>query len=171
MVVLLVPLFDIFWVSMMLILISIYDAIAVWKSKHMIKLAEFTTESNLFAGLMVNYKDTKGKTSFVLKHQPQETSTKKTAKRKSGYRQAILGGGDIIFPLLFTGAVLNWLLQLGFTKQYAFGLSLIVTLGATSALTYLFFTAKKDRFYPAMPFISAGCFLGLIVLLTVLQLI
>lgn len=166
--ILLVPLFDVFWASIMLILISIYDAIAVWKSKHMIELAEFTTESNLFAGLLVNYKEQKGKTSILMKH--KETTPVKS-KKQSGHRQAILGGGDIVFPLLFSGAVLNWLLELGYTKQYAFGLTLIVTLGVTSALTYLFFTAKKDRFYPAMPFISAGCFLGLIVLLTVLQFI
>ncbi len=177
--ILLVPLFDVFWASMMLIIISIYDAIAVWKSKHMIDLANFTTESNLFAGLLVNYSEKKGKTAIILKNEEQKKSSskvsaKKTTKskpKKSSVRQAILGGGDIVFPLLFTGSILIWLLELGYTKQYAFGLSLIVTAGATAALTYLFFTAKKDRFYPAMPFISAGCFLGLIVLLTVLQII
>lgn len=177
--VLMVPLLDVFWASIMLILISIYDAIAVWKSKHMISLANFVTESNLFAGLLVNYKTTKGKTEVLMKREEKEeqkvsSSAKKTTASKKSTptsRQAILGGGDIVFPLLFTGSIIIWLLELGFTKQYAFGLSLIVTVCTTGALTYLFFTAKKDRFYPAMPFISAGCFLGLIVLLTVLQLL
>lgn len=176
--ILLVPIFDVFWASIMLIIISIYDAIAVWKSKHMIDLAKFTTESNLFAGLLVNYKAEKGKTAIILNHRKKEATTKTATKtvakkttKKNSARQAILGGGDIVFPLLFTGTILNWLLQLGYTKQSAFGLSLIVTLGATSALTYLFITAKRDKFYPAMPFISAGCFLGFIILLTVVAFI
>lgn len=35
----------------LLIAISIYDAYAVWKSKHMVKLAKFQTKNKLFAGL------------------------------------------------------------------------------------------------------------------------
>ena len=176
--IMLVPLFDVFWAIIMLIIISIYDAIAVWKSKHMIDLAQFVTESNLFAGLLVNYSTKKGKTSLVMKKKEEpakkvsskKMSTKKVSAKKNatGFRQAILGGGDIVFPLIFSGSVLIWLLGMGYTKVAAFALSLIITLGATASLLYLFITAKKDRFYPAMPFISGGCFLGFIVLLTVL---
>lgn len=175
--ILLIPLFDVFWASMALILISIYDVIAVWKSKHMVDLAKFTTESNLFAGLLVNYQSKKGKTTLIMKHKSSDVSakkttdgktTKKTTKKSPISRQAILGGGDIVFPLLFSGSVLTWLLGLGYTKFAAFGFSLIITLGATIALLLLFVKAKKDHFYPAMPFISAGCFGAFIVLLTIL---
>lgn len=163
--ILLVPLFDVFWASMALILISIYDAYAVWKSKHMVSLAKFTTESNLFAGLLVNYTSKKGKTKLVVEH---KVSKKSKGKKQSTSRQAILGGGDIVFPLLFSGSILTWLLGLGYTKFSALGFSFIITIGATGALLYLFMNAKKDRFYPAMPFISGGCFAGFIVLLTIL---
>ncbi|MCA9477715.1 MAG: hypothetical protein KC535_01045 [Nanoarchaeota archaeon] len=167
--ILLVPLFDVFWAGILLVLISIYDAIAVWKSKHMVDLATFTTESNLFAGLMVNYKTTKGKTKLFFKHEPAKKKGVALPKPKmEGKRQAILGGGDIVFPLIFSGTVLIWLLELGYSKFASFGLSLIITLGATGALAYLFVKAEKDKFYPAMPFLSTGCFLGFIVLLTLL---
>ena len=53
--VLIVPILDIFWVTMLLIIISFYDMFAVWKSKHMIKMAEFQTKSNVFAGIMIPY--------------------------------------------------------------------------------------------------------------------
>ena len=53
------PFLNLFSAFMLLIAISIYDAIAVWKSKHMIKLAEFQTTTKVFAGLLIPY--TKGK--------------------------------------------------------------------------------------------------------------
>ena len=67
---------------------------------------------------------------------------------------AILGGGDIGFPLIFAGVVL---------KEWGLWQSLPMPLFAGLGLSFLLWKGKKDRFYPAMPFISAGCFLGLFV--------
>ncbi|MFT4297594.1 MAG: presenilin family intramembrane aspartyl protease [Candidatus Woesearchaeota archaeon] len=39
----------------LIIAISIYDMIAVWKIKHMITLAKFQTEQKIFAGAMIPY--------------------------------------------------------------------------------------------------------------------
>ena len=39
--------------------------------------------------------------------------------------------------------------------------SIIVLLGAAFGLTYLFFFAEKKKFYPAMPFITAGILVGI----------
>ena len=151
-----VPLFDIFWASMLFLAIMVYDAYAVWRSKHMIQLAQFTTESNLFAGLMITYE------------QPskQKKSTSKAAKtsrsRKKGTpSKAILGGGDIVFPLLFIGAIFEHLLTQGYSFGVSYALSSVVIAFATLSLGLLFFYGKKDRFYPAMPFLGLGCFVGL----------
>ncbi|MBT3450841.1 hypothetical protein HN448_02655, partial [archaeon] len=65
---------------------------------------------------------------------------------------AILGGGDIAFPLMFTGVVMI---------DFGMKLSLLVSLATTLSLYILFRLAKKDKYYPAMPFVSAGCFVGL----------
>lgn len=153
--VLLVPLFDILWASILLVAVSIYDAIAVWKTKHMVEMAKFQTKERLFAGL------------FVPRGAAQKGSGggKAGTKRANRGRVAILGGGDIAFPLIFSGVVLEHLIMQGVEKSAALLLTLSVTATTTAALALLFYLGQKDRFYPAMPFVSLGCFAGLVVLL------
>src|SRR3989338_8049229 len=122
-----VPIFSVFSAIILLILISIYDMYAVWKSKHMIKLAKFQSKLKTFAGLFIPYEKNKA---------------------------AILGGGDIAFPLLFAGVVL---LEKGLYP------SILIIVYSALALFLLFLFGKKKKFYPAMPFISLGCFLGYLV--------
>ena len=179
---LLVPLFNIIWASVLLILISIYDMYAVWKSKHMVKLAKFTMKQNLFPGVAINYSEkdkskSKGKKQSTVISHSIKSSDKHSAQKKvkskgaSEMRQAILGGGDIIFPLIFAGTILTGLLGMGFEKIIAVAISLIVSVTTGVALYLLFYYAKKDRFYPAMPFVSAGCFAGLGIVLALLAFI
>ncbi len=145
-----VPMLSIFSVFVLIILISLYDAYAVWKSKHMIVLAKFQMQSKLFAGLLIPYK------LPSLKKIPQgmPVSHKKI-------KTALLGGGDVAFPLLFAGTVM---------KFVGLWQSLIISVCASVALFLLIYFGKKDKFYPAMPFIGAGCFVGygIILLINVL---
>lgn len=126
---------------MLLILISAYDMYAVWKSKHMIKLAKFQSSQKMFAGLLVPYKLPKG--------------MKKVKKKAKGklvkIKTAVLGGGDIGFPLIFAGVVM---------KQFGFWKALIIPVFVAVALFLLFYYSKKDKFYPAMPFVTIGCLVG-----------
>lgn len=69
-------------------------------------------------------------------------------------KTAVLGGGDIGFTLLFSGVVL---LKMGFVE--ALICSVLTSVSLLLLLTY----GKKNRFYPAMPFLSVGCFLGLLI--------
>jgi len=169
----LVPLLDVLWVSILLIVISLYDIYAVWKSKHMVKMAKFQAKSKVFAGLFIPYTPkthkTKTKADAVIKPPKSLRTTSKAGKvfKKTGQRNAILGGGDIAFPLLFTGVVMESLVTQGLPKLAALSQSLIITLTTTIALALLFIFAKKDKFYPAMPFISAGCFIGFIIILLI----
>lgn len=118
-----VPILNIFSVFVLLAIISLYDMYAVWKSKHMIKMAKFQAKLRLFAGLLIPY-----------------------GRNKT----AILGGGDLGFPLLVTGVVFKMK-----------GLeSLIVILFTTIALFLLLYKSEKNKYYPAMPFISLGCLVG-----------
>lgn len=144
-----VPVFNLLSISILLVLISIYDAYAVWKSKHMITLAQSQAKSKVFAGLLIPYK--LGKQGE--KRAEQGTAKTATTKVKTTVRTAILGGGDIGFPLLFAGVVL---------KQWGLWQSLVIPFFALAGLTALLFVAKEKKFYPAMPFISAGCFIGLL---------
>jgi hypothetical protein len=85
-----------------------------------------------------------------------------------GVKRAILGGGDLAFPLLFAGVVLQDKVGKLFGTGVPLGASTTqgvlaaacVSMGAIIAVASLFFFAKKDKFYPAMPFITAGCLLG-----------
>lgn len=162
-----VPVMNIWAGIILLILISLYDMYAVWKSKHMITLAKFQSKNDVFAGLLIPYK--MPKPQKMLK---SEKTAKKTAKKvvEKKVRTAILGGGDIGFPLIFTGIVMTDLI-IKFGMATGFLMSLIITAGATAALFLLFYFAKKDKFYPAMPFISAGCFIGYGVILIFQQFI
>ena len=168
--VLFLPLLNLTAVVILLLVISVYDMIAVWKSKHMVKLAQFQTQERLFAGLFLPYQQDKVSTRVT--SMKKGTIVKKKGKKKKGklyvvkeHKSAILGGGDIAFPLLFSSVVMEYLIiDAGFTKAYALGLTGITSITTALALGMLLMKAEKDKFYPAMPFVSAGCFIGLAII-------
>ena len=141
-----VPVLSLISIIILLILISIYDIIAVWKTKHMVSLAKFQFKSKLFAGLSIPYSPSGEKVKVK----------SKIKSEKSLERQAILGGGDIAFPLMFSGVML---------KNFGFLPALVTSLTAGIALLALFLLAKKKKFYPAMPFITIGSLAGYFILL------
>src|SRR3989339_187668 len=133
----------------LLIVISIYDMWAVWHSGIMQKMAKYQiNELKIFSGFFIPYASKK------IKMQIQKIKeSKKKLDKKIKVNVAILGGGDIIFPIITSGVMLK---TLGFIP------AIFVIIGATIGLSYLFSFAKKKKFYPAMPFITAGIFLGII---------
>lgn len=139
-----VPIFNLFSVIILLILISVYDAYAVWKSKHMITLAKSQARAKIFAGLLIPYQ--------ISKKVRGKTIKKKGKKVLREVRTAILGGGDIGFPLIFAGVVM---------KEWGLWPSLMIPFFATLGLAFLFWKSQEKKYYPAMPFLSAGCFIGL----------
>ena len=149
-----VPLVNVSAAIILLVLISVYDIISVWKTKHMVALAKFQTQQKLFAGLVVRYRA------------PIEAAAKgrqKSQKKLPPYSSAILGGGDMGFPLLFSGVILKTLVTVS-PPAIAMLKTSIIPLGATFALAYLFWISKKGKFYPAMPFLTGGCFLGALII-------
>ncbi|MEK6962860.1 MAG: presenilin family intramembrane aspartyl protease [Nanoarchaeota archaeon] len=151
----LTPLLDLTWGVVLLIAIALYDMYAVWKSKHMIDMAQFQTQTHVFAGLSIPYKIS---TQPISKGQTKILTTPPLKKQE--YKNAILGGGDLAFPLIFTGSAMEHLLLQGFTLPQALSHSVVIVLGSSAALFLLLTLAKKDRFYPAMPFLAIGCFVG-----------
>jgi presenilin-like A22 family membrane protease len=146
-------LFNLKSAMILLILISLYDMYAVWGSKHMIKLAKAQAKSQMFAGLFIPYH---------LGSMGQGAAPKGAKVVKTKVRNAILGGGDIAFPLIFAGTVLETAVL-----KYPIGEALIRTmlipLFATIALALLFYKSEEKKFYPAMPFLTAGCFIGYLI--------
>lgn len=144
-----VSFFNIYTIIVLLILISIYDAWAVWHSGIMQKMAKYQIDKlKIFSGFFVPYASDK------VKLQIRKMKKKGIKNKKIKVNVALLGGGDVIFPIVTSGIMLT-----------TFGIwSAIATIfGAVLGLSYLFFFAEKKKFYPAMPFITAGMFLGMLI--------
>ena len=143
-----VPLLNMWTIIILLILISAYDIWAVWHSGIMQKMAKYQINKlKVFSGFFVPYASKK------VRAQIQKMKKSDLKKKKIKINLAILGGGDIIFPIITAGVML---------KSFGIGHALMVIAGATLGLGYLFFYAEKKKFYPAMPFITAGIFAAMI---------
>jgi len=148
-----VPLLNIWTMIILLILISIYDAWAVWKSKIMQKMAKYQINTlKIFSGFFIPYLSKKEREKIKMLKQKYKKSELK--KKKIKINIAILGGGDVIFPIISAGVML---------KTLGIWPAIFVILGAALGLSYLLFFSEKKKFYPAMPFITAGIFLGMLV--------
>ncbi|MFH1270624.1 MAG: presenilin family intramembrane aspartyl protease [Nanoarchaeota archaeon] len=160
-----VPILNIYTIIILLILISIYDMWAVWHSGIMQKMAKYQINKlNIFSGFFVPYVSKRVKSKI----EKMKKTLGKAELKKKGIKVnvAILGGGDVIFPLITAGVVLaTGIFNLPFgLKPFVGGIlpALFVLAGATLGLTYLLIFSEKKKFYPAMPFITAGIFAGMI---------
>jgi len=141
-----VPLLNIWTSVLLMLLLSVYDMYAVWKAGFMQKMAKYQMEKvKVFPGFFVPYLDKKAKKQI---EKLKSSKSKKPIKLSI----AILGGGDVVFPLILAGTVFN---SLGFIQ------ALIIIFGATAALGFLFYISKKGKAYPAMPFITIGVLVAL----------
>jgi presenilin-like A22 family membrane protease len=144
-----VPILNVWTIIILLILISGYDMWAVWHTGVMQKMAKYQINKlKVFSGFFVPYVSKKVKTKL------KKMKKSELKKKKIRVNLAILGGGDIIFPIITAGVLLS---------RWGIESALLTTLGATLGLGYLFFMAKKKKFYPAMPFITGGIFIAMIV--------
>lgn len=145
-----VPLLNIWTICILLILISLYDMYAVWHSGHMQKMAKYQiSKLKIFSGFFIPYLGKKDKELIS-----GEKKSIKIKSKKIKVSVAILGGGDVVFPIILAGVVLR---TLGFLP------AMLIAVGATAALASLFYISEKGKFYPAMPFITMGCFIALAV--------
>jgi presenilin-like A22 family membrane protease len=142
-----VPILRTWSIIILLLLISVYDMWAVWKSTLMVNLAKYQINTlKVFTG-------------FFIPYLPKGMKLARKGKgKKVKVSVALLGGGDVAFPLIFAGVIYQ-----------ASGLipALIIVAGATLSLMLLFMYSKKGKFYPAMPFITAGCLIAYVVSLIV----
>jgi presenilin-like A22 family membrane protease len=66
---------------------------------------------------------------------------------------AMLGGGDIFFVVLVGGSFLK--------LSYTF--ASVVTICMASSIALLFLVSRKNKFYPALPFIFSGAVIGVVI--------
>lgn len=161
-----VPILNVYTMIALLILISIYDMWAVWHSKTMQKTAKYLINKlNIFSGFFVPYLSKKQKAK-IKNMKRSEAKSKKEKGKKMKVNVAILGGGDVVFPIIAAGVILK---EFGFITLGSIGsiviqlplASLFVSIGALLGLGGLFYFSEKKKFYPAMPFITAGILAGI----------
>ncbi len=157
-VLLLFPVFEVIWIIALLLIISAYDFLAVFKTKHMVSMAKFTMKAGLFPGISLPIK-TEEEGGIAGKRAEKPAKKEEEAEEKE-YQAAILGGGDITFPMLFSSVVMQDLFKGGIDKFTSLNFSFIITLTTAISLFLLLYMARKGRFYPAMPFVTAGCLVG-----------
>ena len=82
-----------------------------------------------------------------IKYKNKSKKVKERAFKKSKIKVnlAILGGGDVIFPIIAAGA---FYVTMGLLP------ALVLSAFSTIGLLVLFVMARKNKFYPAMPFLT-----------------
>lgn len=126
-------------IVILLIIFSIYDFIAVYKTKHMVEMAKEMIESRAILGLVVP---------------PDLASFKQNLKQvKLGGKFMVLGGGDVVFPLLLCSS----LVSSGILNSLIVALFSLIGLFAG----FLFFISQKQKkAIPALPPIALFSIIG-----------
>ncbi len=133
-------------VIILLLILSFYDIIAVYKTGHMVKMAEDMIKSRAIFGLVI-----------PKKFQGWKENLRNV--RVPGSEFMILGSGDIVMPLLLIASVIGF---------HGLASGLVVFLFSMLGLFltyYLFITQKTRRPMAALPPIAAMSIVGYLVAL------
>ncbi len=133
-------------VVFLLIIFSIYDFIAVYKTKHMVKMAKEMIENKAILALVIP------QTLYGFKENLGEI--------KLGGQFLILGGGDVIFPLLLSAS----LIPQGVINSFIVAIFAVVGL---SVSFYIFSSQKFRQAIPALPPIALFSIIGFLITLII----
>ena len=146
-----VPILSIWSIIVLLIIISIYDMWMVWKTGLMQKMAKFQmNELKIFGGFLIPYASKKVKQQI---QKLRKSKSKKAKNKKFKVSLAILGGGDVVFPIITAGI---------FLRALGLAHALFIVGGALAGLIFLFSQTEPKKSYPAMPYITIGMFIAMI---------
>ncbi len=128
-------------------IIGVYDVIAVRHLKHMLFLARRGIETETLPGFIYAKKGDEGDIAI------EESSDTEVIEGETKQVGA-LGGGDVVFPVVFSVNLLK-----------VFGPLAAITATGFSVLSLiaLFLLAEEGISYPGIPFICSGTLLGFIV--------
>jgi len=131
-------------VAVFAILLAAYDYIAVFRTKHMIALAEGLSERQAAFSIKIGIRqaEKKGKDAPAAKAIP------------TGRGGIELGLGDFLIGIMLSVSAL----KIGTFPSFGYGLASVI--GASAGLALMFyFLEKKGGFFPAVPPIAAGSLL------------
>jgi len=133
-------------VILLLIIFSIYDFIAVYKTKHMVKMAKAMVEADSIVGLIVPSK--------------VKDFGKDLSQVQPGGKFLIVGGGDVVFPLVLCVSFVPSSVM----KALVMVLFSLLGLGFSF---WVFTTQKIKKPIPALPPITLGAIMGYLVTLVI----
>jgi presenilin-like A22 family membrane protease len=138
---------DIWIVIVLLVVMAVYDAVSVYKTKHMIDLADSVMELKLPVMFVIP----KNRGYSLL----EETKGLKEKLKDKEEREAyFLGVGDVVFPGILAVAAFHSLVNNGFIMAVSV---LAGTLLGFAALTFYLVTGKAQA---GLPFLCSGALLG-----------
>lgn len=129
-------------IVVLLLIFSIYDVIAVYKTKHMIKMAKEMIEARAIPGI-------------ILPQKISEISAPLEDVRMGG-RFLILGGGDIIFPLILVTSLVPQ------SILYSLIVAIFATIGLLVSI-WIFISQKTRQPIPALPPIALFSIIGFLI--------
>ncbi|MDY6788626.1 MAG: presenilin family intramembrane aspartyl protease [Candidatus Nanohaloarchaea archaeon] len=135
--------------AIFLVLLSVYDTVSVFMTGHMVSLAEEGLDTDTFMGVMYP----KGDVEPDKVEQINKTVKGHGDANSSEVRIGVVGGGDIIAPMIFSISLIE-----SFGMLSAF----LSSLGAMTGLYFLMNWMEEGRYYPALPIIGLGAALGLL---------
>jgi presenilin-like A22 family membrane protease len=132
-------------ISVLLLVFAVYDFIAVYKTKHMVKMAKEMIEHKAILGLIIPKRraDFRGELKEI----------------KAGGKFLVLGGGDIVFPLLLCVSVIPDIFS-------SFFIALFSVIGLFFSY-FIFFKQKEQKPIPALPPIAVFSVLGYLITLII----
>lgn len=145
-------------VIILLVILSIYDVIAVYKTKHMTKMAKEMIKKRVILGIIVPEKISEFKASMT-EVEKDKISITKVPKLNKASRFMILGGGDLALPLLLITSV----------AHQNIWRSIIVLVFALLGLIlmHLIFIKLKRQPIPALPPLAVFSILGYLISLLI----
>ena len=130
----------------LLIVLALYDAISVYKTKHMIDLADTIVDLKLPVLFIIPYK-------IRYRFRKQVGGLKKQVKRKE--RDALfVGVGDVVIPGILVISAYS------FTSSLEISLSVVA--GIITGFICLMVFPSKDKPHAGLPFLNTGAIIGYI---------
>ena len=130
-----------------MMILSVYDFVSVFITKHMVNMAKAITERPMAFTIAAPHKFKK----------PKYIPIKKTKKKIHVFQ---LGLGDVVIPLMFSVSILN---------KFTIFHSIISIIGSLIGLLLLtFYITRKPQALPALPFVCSGALAGYLVSIFIL---
>jgi presenilin-like A22 family membrane protease len=143
-----------------MVLAAVYDAWAVYKSKHMLELADTMIGLQLPILLVApqdkGYSFREEKTPISSKDRPERPESRvQQSKPKKNKEAMFMGLGDVIFPGMLVLSAVQWL-----DSDYGLSVAICTLIGGLIGYTALMTYVARGKAQAGLPLLNGGAILG-----------